>query len=189
MISLSEPLLQDVIAVLECVTSVILLFMALGFVDFGIWNKLLFRFSALQKKINQKSAELKQEREMLAKIPMMKEFAAYAKKKRIVDKLEDELKELMKSRFQNKMTGALVWNLGGRSILLFLAIYLAKLSADLVITTIPANALTPFNYFLAYPNSTQNEVTPVSLFSFLIHLSVASKVAYLRITKPKRIAS
>ncbi|CAD5232597.1 unnamed protein product [Bursaphelenchus xylophilus] len=185
MISLDEPIVSDTLAVLQCFTAVLLLFMAIGIVDLGLWNRILFRFSALQRKISAKTEELKREQEALAKIPMMKEFAAYAKKKRIVDKLEEELKDLLKSRSQNKMTGAFVWNLGGRSVCLFLATHLAKQSADLVIATIPAQALTPFNALLAYPNSTQEETTPVSLFAFLIHLTMVSKIFHQRILAPK----
>lgn len=86
--------LEQAQQVLECLLGALLLLSAFNLLDTGLSAWLGRRLARPSAAARAKARELAEQRAELARIPMMDEFAKHMRKRRIVDRLEEELKKL-----------------------------------------------------------------------------------------------
>ena len=79
-----------------CIVAVVLFLVGTGAINVNLLSAVRRRFSRLQRQIDKLAAEINEQSIALARISMVDEFAAYFKKKRVIDKNSDELRQLSK---------------------------------------------------------------------------------------------
>ncbi|KAI6230786.1 hypothetical protein M3Y99_01023200 [Aphelenchoides fujianensis] len=140
---------------LSCVLGVLLVLVGSGGLQCGLLTAVRRRLSPTHRRIVDLQAEIREHQAELNKIPIMDEFAAHCRKKRIVEKLTADLQAL----------GFLAWSLVGKAACTSAGFFLAAKSADLSLLSVNSGHFFPLNFLLAYPIPRKS---PVSLFSFLL---------------------
>ncbi|KAI6217746.1 hypothetical protein M3Y99_01751700 [Aphelenchoides fujianensis] len=154
---------------LSCVLGVLLVLVGSGSLQCGLLTAVRRRLSPTHRRIVDLQAEIREHQAELNKIPIMDEFAAHCRKKRIVEKLTADLQTLVHKRDKQELQTSLAWSLVGKAACTSAGFFLAAKSADLSILCVNSSHFFPFNFLLAYPCASEDPAkSPVSLFSFLL---------------------
>uniref|UniRef100_A0AC35FJ96 Guided entry of tail-anchored proteins factor 1 n=1 Tax=Panagrolaimus sp. PS1159 TaxID=55785 RepID=A0AC35FJ96_9BILA len=160
-------------------------------IDFDVTKviSVFYRKTESEKKLEAMENELKTLKKELHEISEMDEFAKFHRKRRILIKLQDEFDLLSKQEGQTKMYKHFKINILSRIIIAIFAFLFSYASRDIIVAKIDERIFWPCNFLLTLPwifTSSDHGETPVTLFNFLVLLSIFNR-AYLS-QKEKNVA-
>uniref|UniRef100_A0A914DYQ5 Guided entry of tail-anchored proteins factor 1 n=1 Tax=Acrobeloides nanus TaxID=290746 RepID=A0A914DYQ5_9BILA len=175
-----------ILKLLFCIVGVVFFGLSSGLLSFNV-KKFLNRFrkrTPTEVEIERRSEEIDGLQRELAAISPVNEFAAYFKRKRVVDKLTDELNALSLKYQQKAMISSVKEMVVIRLLCAIFSIVCAFYSYDLVLFYVNESYLWPFNFILAFPftllaTGSRNNEVPVTLFSYLC-MTLAARRIYER---------